>query len=237
MAALIIRSQDRYSGDPSDFRLRLSDRMQGRYRLEHAALTNTVYTIHSGHCKVMFSHNGNVHTVQLADGFYDSGTIAGELQRVMQAATSDTNFSVAYDPQLGKLSILFMQSPTITMLGAESLPNSCMRALGFHRNKTTATDRLDADELLDLAAQSLCYHVLINNETSLINAVTGAHATLALHNTQVNSMGLWEYTQEHFTQAVQFREPTRELHIRIVDSNFDPLPLRGEWSIVLRPTC
>ena len=28
MAALIIRSQDRYSGDPSDFRLRLSDRIE-----------------------------------------------------------------------------------------------------------------------------------------------------------------------------------------------------------------
>ena len=121
MAALIIRSQDRNEGDPSDFRLRLSDRMQGRYRLEHAALTNTVYTIHSGHNAVMFSHHGNVHTCQLADGFFDSGTIAGELQRVMQAATSDTNFSVAYDPQLGKLSILFMQSPTITMLGRRRL--------------------------------------------------------------------------------------------------------------------
>ena len=237
MAALIIRSQDRYQGDPSDFRLRLSDRMQGRYRLEHAALTNTVYTIHQGHNAVMFNHNGTVHTAQLADGFYNSGTIAGELQRCMQAATSDTTFSVLYDPRLGKLYVQFMQSPSITMLGAESLPNSCMRALGFHRNKTTATVRLDADEILDLAGPSLCYHILINNETSIVNAVSGAHATLALYNTQVNSMGMWEYTQEHFTQTVQFREPTRELHIRIVDSNFDPLPLKGEWSIVLRPTC
>ena len=118
-----------------------------------------MYTIHQGHNAVMFSHNGSVHTVQLADGFFDSGTIAVELQRVMQAATGDTTFSVAYDPQLGKLFIEFLQSATITMLGAESLPDSCMRALGYHRNKTTATDRLIADELLDLAAQSLCYHV------------------------------------------------------------------------------
>ena len=121
----------------------------------------------------MFSHNENVHTIQLADGFFDSGTIAVELQRVMQAATGDTTFSVAYDPRLGKLYVQFMQSPSITMLGAESLPNSCMRALGFHRNKTTATVRLDADEILDLAGPSLCYHILINNETSIVNAVSG----------------------------------------------------------------
>ena len=237
MAALIIRSKDRYQGDASDFRLRLSDRMQGRYRLEHAALTNTVYTIHQGHNSVMFSHNVNVNTVQLDDGFYDAGGITGELQQKMRAAAGDSTFSIAYDSQLGKLYIQFMQSATITMLGAEALQNSCMRALGFHRNKTSATDRLDADEILDLAGQSLCYHILINNETSIVNASTGAHATLALWNTQVNSMQMWEYTQEHFKQTVEFREPTRELHIRIVDSNFDPLPLRGEWSSVLRPTC
>ena len=175
--------------------------------------------------------------MQLDDGFYDAGGITGELQQKMRAAAGDSTFSIAYDSKLGKLYIQFMQSATITMLGAEALPNSCMRALGFHRNKTSATDRLDADEILDLAGPSLCYHILINNTTSIVNASTGAHATLALYNTQVNSMGMWEYTQEHFTQTVQFREPTRELHIRIVDSNFAALPLKGNWSIVLRPTC
>ena len=58
----------------------------------------------------------------------------------------------------------------------------------------------------------------------------------ALEYYTAKNMG-WEYTQEHFTQTVTLREPTRQLHVRIVDSNFDPLPLRGEWSIVLRPTC
>ena len=53
-------------------------------------------------------------------------------------------------------------------------------------------------------------------------------------NSEVNSLNLFEYTSEHFTQTVFFREPTRNLHIRMLTADFKPLELGSDWVIVLR---
>ena len=145
--------------------------------------------------------------------------------------------TIYYASVEGKLCISRETMVDLTILGGDPPPNSCMASLGFTRNKTSATPEIWADGLLDLAANSLCYHILINDACSITNASTGSHSSLVLWNTQVNSMGLWEYTAEHFTQRIVLRNPVKELVVRIVDHNFQPLPVLGEWSIVLRRVC
>ena len=111
-----------------------------------------------------------------------------------------------------------------------------MAALGFTVN-TDISDEvpyLYADRILNLAGQTLAFHMLINNTSSMTNAVTGSHSSLVFWNSEVNSLNLFEYTSEHFTQTVYFREPTRNLHIQMLSADFKPLHLGSDWVIVLR---
>jgi hypothetical protein len=236
--SVIVCSKDRSTGTPADFRLKLSQRMCGTYQLDHAAVSNTVYTIHAGHCEFAFSYAGTNYIAVLAFGFYDAGGITGALLAAMTAAVGGPlAMTIYYASVEGKLCISREAMVDLTILGGDPPPNSCMASLGFTRNKTSATPEIWADRLLDLAANSLCYHILLNDACSITNASTGSHSSLVLWNTQVNSMGLWEYTAEHFTQKIVLRTPVKELVVRIVDHNFQPLPVLGEWSIVLRHVC
>ena len=139
--ALIVRSRDRYTGSPSDFRLKLSERMQGRYRLQHASLSNTVYTFHKTHSKFRFSYEGGTYDATIPYGFYDGNSICEALKDAMcdQIGTSNA-VSVTYDPRLGKLRITKMLQSAgpnneLVILGADaSLTHSCMPALGFVTN-------------------------------------------------------------------------------------------------------
>jgi len=240
--ALIVRSRDRYTGTPSDFRLKLSERMQGRYRLAHAALSNTVFTFHETHSKFRFSYEGVTYDATIPYGFYDGNSICEALKDAMcdQIGTSNA-VTVTYEPRLGRLRVTKLlqaigQNNELVILGADaSLAHSCMRSLGFVTNTWGDADgSVVADQIMDLSAPSIVYHVLINNTCSISSAHDGTHASFVFWNTETNSLGLWDYTQDHFTQSVLLREPTRELHIRIVDANFKPLPMQGEWSFVLQ---
>ena len=157
-----------------------------------------------------------------------------------QIGTPDA-VSVTYEPRLGRLRVTKQlqaigQNNELVILGADaSLAHSCMRSLGFVTNTWGDADgSVVADRIMDLSANSICFHVLINNTCSISSAHDGTHATFVFWNTATNSMGLWDYDQTHWTQSALFREPTRELHIRIVDANFQPLPMQGEWSFVLQ---
>ena len=167
--ALIIRSRDRYTGSPSDFRLKLSERIQGRFRLQHAALSNTVYTFHESHCNFRFSHEGITYDATIPYGFYDANTVCEGLKDAMcsQIGTPDA-VSVTYDPRLGRLRVTKLLQAVgpnnqLVILGAdESLAHSCMRSLGFVTNTWGDVDgSVVADQILDLSANSICYHVLI----------------------------------------------------------------------------
>ena len=223
---LAIRSSDRTSGTPSDYRIRLQQPISGTWECVHCLIPNTIYSVRDDCNKVRFALGGATHELALTPGFYGVDTLVAGLQTLLR--TVDGGFTVTYDALTARVAI--SHTSMFELLWA-SLAHSLAPVLGYAEVDTGTGTAHVAGGTVELTRDHLSFNVVVGPNTSYgITDTAGRHSTFLVSNTE-NTLDYisWNASQS-YRQRVLFRTPTRELTVKLQSASYRDVDLNdGEW--------
>ena len=225
---LILRSHDRADGTSHQFRLALSQALEGRWALEYASIPNTAFQITTSNNTLLVTQSGALHSVVVPSGYYSHVGMVAAVQVALRQV--DASSQVTYSSLTNRMTIT--AGTAISFGGGQSMGP----VIGITADTASLTAHTGVE--VDLVSRSLCFHIVIDTPgcSYPVSDAAGRHATYWVPVSQ-DSMVHCEYKSGDFRgqQTALFRTPTREIHCRIVDSDHATMDLRGqEWWAVLR---
>lgn len=212
MNNLLIRSNDRYSGDSHSFVVKSQEILEGRYILKHAIIPNTLYNV-SHNTVFVLQEDGAEKTVMLTAGSYSVAQLASELKTQLDTASAGFNvFTINLLARQGKLNIT---SSNVFSLWFPDLTTAGL--LGLSSLQSEAGTNLTSDVVVQLASPaSVGVEIRETDKDNYTNITTGAAGTLYI---PIDSaFGFYKSLDDHnFRQTLVFNK-ARNLTIKIVDT-------------------
>lgn len=217
-------------GDNSNI-WKLDKTIGGKYKLISFIFTNNIFNVNDTNNQVYFTDSTTSRVGTLTNGYYDFTDIQSNLQTAMNDASTDT-FTVSGDTKTNKLTITSASNFRFTF--GTNTTNTSRKLLGFTAtdgsNNTTQTSNI----CVDLNPYKQIFINVIQNDNRDIDGINYFNTSLIING--IGNFGdIVRYVpNDNFDQYVQFNRGTKQLEIKIHDSNNNNVNLNSEYSILFQ---
>ena len=202
----------------------------GVYKLHHALFFNSFYNINETNNKIYFSESaGPVLTATLQNGYYDSSTIAANIDTQMQAVAVNT-YTVTLSTTTNKLTIT-PNTGTLKFWFGTYTDNSAKNVLGFIGD-TASSSSLTSDNPINLT-DTLSLNVRLEGH-GIQNYLQDNSSNFYSFSIPVssNSKELVLYEPLH-PQFVKLENPLSDIRVRVLNEDGDSMLLYNDFYFVL----
>lgn len=219
---LIIRSNQRLSGTPTNFQIQLADNLRdSSYKLNYASIPVSFYTVTSSNNTFYWSEGSTAITCTLTPGFYTATSLASSLGTAMTSAGTQT-YTISYSNITALITITAGSNFSITM--GTNTTNSLASITGFNTNLSANTSQTAPNivNLSPITALQVNIEHLSNftdcsfNSSTFFIPVTG------------NPLDIIQYTPpDQFPQYITFSGQRQIVSVSLTDQNSQAINLNG----------
>ena len=211
---------------------------QGFYKLKSINIPNSFYNINPNNTNIYFSENNSstIITAQIAPyGFYDSNSLTTSIKSALDNASlvygSNKTYNVSLNSITNKFTISCNTGTFAFRFGSKNT-NSASTIIGINNN-TSFLSNITADNAFNLN-NVLSFNIQFNDysiDNLLIEPSSGFFYSFSVPITvNSNEIQTTEFLQDYY---VTLNNNTRNLNVKILDDNANPIYLQNDWYMLL----
>lgn len=229
MESVLIKSRDRLSvsSSSSNFKIRLQEPLNGRYRVECISMPNLFYNVNSSNYSVYTS----LGDVNLTPGYYTSSSFVTHLQTQLQ--TVDANYTVTLDSNTKKITVA--NTGAFTLDFGTDTTASARILMGFNQADTASGTSVTGDNPINLAPQPIVFIDIPQNNQQIMTSSVSSSLRGCLMVPLSSAFGSFEILRySDLPQIVDLYQPTNTLDIGLYDDQGNAMSLNNhDWTMLL----
>ena len=204
---LLLRSQDRASGETHNYKIKSERILQGIYEVKYITLANTFYNVTTENNEIVY--NGG--SIFLDVGHYTSNTLPNAIKTLLDGELSDT-YTVTISSTTSRLTIASDTTTNFTW----DFPDGLNEVLGFPATNAGASSYTGTG-VIQTSKLSVGVDILESSHLNVSNYkddTTGSTLYLPFdENYSVYST----YKDDDLRQYIKFNKPVRNITVQIKD--------------------
>lgn len=230
----ILSSEDRNNGTVSNGNVKISNSIDGEYKLAEFIMPNHIYNVSDKNNKIFFQESATPFTATLTNGSYNIvSDFTAEVKSAMEVVSALT-YTVTYNTLTNKLTFV-PSAGTFGFLFLTNTTNTSRFLLGKNKIDDIEAGSITSDIQIDLNPNKIIYFKLFskNNITTSSGVETTFFISIDSFFTEVFRKNFTDYNiLFNFNKAINFEYTMQDSK----GNELTQLDASSNWNIILKKT-